>query len=87
MLFSLFLLVQVIVFEIQGSFSKANNTAEECLSSMRTVRSFANEEAEFQHFKEKLRHTQKIYTRKAVFYGAWMLSNNVSMCDVHVVNT
>ena len=86
MLFSLFPLVQDIVFEIQGSFAMANNTAEECLSSMRTVRSFANEEAEFHHFKEKLRHTLKIYSRKAVFYGAWMLSNNVSMCDVVMVS-
>lgn len=49
---------------------------------MRTVRSFANEEAEFQQFKEKLGHTLKIYNRKAFYYGAWMLSNNVS---VHTV--
>ena len=49
---------------------------------MRTVRSFANEEAEFQNFKEKLRHTLKIYTKKAVVYGSWMLSNNVSY--VHI---
>ena len=64
--------------EIQDSFAKANNVAEECLSSMRTVRSFANEEAEFQNFREKLRHTLKIYTKKSVVYGSWMLSNNVS---------
>ena len=81
---SLSLLAQDVVFEIQGSFAKANNTAEECLSSMRTVRSFANEEAEFQTFKKKLRHTLKIFTRKAIYYGAWMLSNNVSVHDVAI---
>ena len=81
---SLSLLAQDVVFEIQGSFAKANNTAEECLSSIRTVRSFANEEAEFQTFKEKLRHTLKIFTRKAIYYGAWMLSNNVSVHDVAI---
>ena len=64
--------------EIQDSFAKANNVAEECLSSMRTVRSFANEEAEFQNFKEKLKCTLRIYTKKAIVYGSWMLSNNVS---------
>ena len=51
---------------------------------MRTVRSFANEEAEFQDFKEKLRHTLKIYTKKAVVYGSWMLSNNVSYVQVQL---
>ena len=53
--------------------------AEECLSSMRTVRSFANEEAEFQHFTAKLRLTLKIYTKRAIVYGSWMLSNNVRL--------
>ena len=46
---------------------------------MRTVRSFANEEAEIQHYAVKLKHTLGIYTKKAVVYGFWMLSNNVSI--------
>lgn len=71
-------MTQVISKEIQDSFAKANTVAEECLSSMRTVRSFANEEAEFQNFRKKLKCTLKIYTKKSVVYGSWMLSNSVS---------
>ena len=46
---------------------------------MRTVRSFANEEAELRHFDLKLRDTIKIVIRKATIYGAWMSSNTVSI--------
>ena len=45
---------------------------------MRTVRSFANEEAELMHFDLKLRDTIKIVIRKATIYGTWMSSNTVS---------
>ena len=62
----------------QESYAKANNVPEECLSSMRTVRSFANEEAELKHFDLKLKDTLKIVIRKATIYGAWMSSNTVS---------
>ena len=61
----------------QESYAKANNVPEECLSSMRTVRSFANEKAELQRFDLKLRHTLKIIKLKATIYGAWMSSNTV----------
>lgn len=46
---------------------------------MRTVRSFANEEAELNHFDVKLKHTLKIVKIKATIYGAWMSSNTVSV--------
>lgn len=46
---------------------------------MRTVRSFANEEAELKHFDVKLKHTLKIVKIKATIYGAWMSSNTVSV--------
>jgi hypothetical protein len=50
---------------------------------MRTVRSFANEEAELKHFDLKLRDTIKIVIRKATIYGAWMSSNTVSIALFH----
>ena len=78
---------QDVTNDIQSSLAKGNTVAEECLSSMRTVRSFANEDAEFQVFKEKLGVTLKIYSRKAIFYGAWMLSNNVSTVKPHLMDT
>ena len=45
---------------------------------MRTVRSFANEEAEVHHYGAKLKHTLGIYKKKSAVYGSWMLSNSVS---------
>ena len=49
---------------------------------MRTVRSFANEKAELQHFDLKLKHTLKIIVTKATIYGTWMSSNTVSKSEV-----
>ena len=71
-------LPQQISKAIQDSFAKANNIAEEVLSSMRTVRSFANEGAEASHFATKLAHTYRIYIKIAFVYGSWMWTNTVS---------
>ena len=63
----------------QESYAKANNVPEECLSSMRTVRSFANEEAELNHFDLRLKQTLKVVKLKATIYGVWMSSNTVGL--------
>ena len=71
--------LQNISKAIQDSLAKANNVAEESLSSMKTVRSFANESAETLLFREKLNLTFSIYKRKAWAYGTYMSNTQVGI--------
>ena len=73
----LFLNTQKVTVDIQDSFARANNVAEEVISSMRTVRSFANEETESEHYATKLKHTHRLFYKKAIIRGSWVWSNNV----------
>ncbi len=52
--------------------------AEEAISTMRTVRSFANEDREKQAYFKKLRVTFKLRCKEALVYGGFMLTNEVS---------
>ncbi|XP_013401168.1 ATP-binding cassette sub-family B member 9 isoform X1 [Lingula anatina] len=63
--------------EIQDTLAIANNVAEETCSSMKTVRSFANETAEVQRYKDKLQDSYKLYKKEALAYGAFMWCNEV----------
>ncbi len=58
--------------------AKANNVAQETISSMRTVRSFANEDVEVENYSTKLTLTLRLYYTKATLYGSWVMTNNVS---------
>ncbi len=63
---------------VQDSLAKANNVAEETISSMRTVRSFANEATEVDNYVTKLAVTLRLCYKEAVLYGSWVMANNVS---------
>ncbi|MEE6504071.1 hypothetical protein FKM82_005059 [Ascaphus truei] len=65
--------------EVQTALAKANNIAEETISAMKTVRSFANEEAEVALYGEKLQRVYALYKKEAVAYTCYSWSTgNVS---------
>eukprot|EP00118_Oscarella_pearsei_P010817 m.68548 g.68548 ORF g.68548 m.68548 type:complete len:655 (+) comp35533_c0_seq4:565-2529(+) len=53
---------------VQTSLAKANNVAEEVISSMRTVRSFANEKGETDKYAVKLKGTLRLNIKQALAY-------------------
>lgn len=61
--------------EVQNSLADANNVAEEACSTMRTVRSFANEAGEVQRYSDKLAYTYKLNKKQAVMYSGFVWSN------------
>ena len=63
---------------MQDSLAKVNEVAEEVISSMRTVRSFANEEDEVKRYDLKLQVTKKLKMKEAVAYAGYIWSNEVS---------
>ncbi|XP_030075698.1 ABC-type oligopeptide transporter ABCB9 [Microcaecilia unicolor] len=58
--------------EVQNALAKANSTAEETLSAMKTVRSFANEETEASIYREKLQQVYILYKKEALAYTYYM---------------
>ena len=64
---SYFCLVQKLKF----SFSKANHVAEESLSTIRTVRSFANEDGEMASYGIKLKEVLNHKIRQALVFNGY----------------
>uniref|UniRef100_A0A8C4TLE6 ABC-type oligopeptide transporter ABCB9 n=1 Tax=Erpetoichthys calabaricus TaxID=27687 RepID=A0A8C4TLE6_ERPCA len=60
--------------EVQDALAKANNIAEETISAMKTVRSFANEDNEVEVYWEKLQHMYKLNKKQALAYVALQVS-------------
>ena len=56
---------------VQDAVSSANQIAAEVMSSMKTVRSFANEDGEFQGFKKKQHGVFKLKVKEAVLFGGY----------------
>ncbi|XP_069353227.1 ABC-type oligopeptide transporter ABCB9 isoform X3 [Eulemur rufifrons] len=54
--------------EVQNALARASNTAEETISAMKTVRSFANEEAEAEVYLQKLQQVYKLNRKEAAAY-------------------
>ena len=72
---------------MQDSLARANEVAEETCSSMRTVRSFANEPVETARYAEKLVVTRKLKVKEAFAYAGYVWSNevrNAACCNVSV---
>ncbi|XP_075424407.1 ABC-type oligopeptide transporter ABCB9 isoform X2 [Ascaphus truei] len=63
--------------EVQTALAKANNIAEETISAMKTVRSFANEEAEVALYREKLQRVYALYKKEAIAYTCYSWSTGV----------
>eukprot|EP00057_Strongylocentrotus_purpuratus_P009686 XP_011664160.1 PREDICTED: ATP-binding cassette sub-family B member 9 [Strongylocentrotus purpuratus] len=68
--------------KVQTSLANANIVAEETVSSLKTVRSFANEEGERKTYWNKLRITYLLRKKEAVAYGFFSVIN--SMCELMV---
>ncbi|KAF2987549.1 hypothetical protein EK904_013222 [Melospiza melodia maxima] len=61
--------------DVQSALAKANNTAEETISAMKTVRSFANEETEANVYWQKLQQVYKLNKREAMAYTYYVWSS------------
>ncbi|CAH1233036.1 ABCB9 [Branchiostoma lanceolatum] len=59
-----------VAVEIQTSFARANEVADETCGNIRTVRSFANEDSECERYSDRLEDTYKLFTRKAFLEGS-----------------
>ncbi|XP_035689925.1 ATP-binding cassette sub-family B member 9-like isoform X1 [Branchiostoma floridae] len=59
-----------VAVDIQTSFARANEVADETCSNMRTVRSFANEDMECERYSNRLKDTYKLYIKKALLEGS-----------------
>ncbi|KAM3937057.1 ABC-type oligopeptide transporter ABCB9 isoform 2-T2 [Leptodactylus fuscus] len=60
--------------EVQTALAKANSTAEETISAMKTVRSFANEETEANVYSEELQQVYSLYKKEAIAYTYYVWS-------------
>lgn len=69
--------LQKLSKDVQNALAKANNTAEETISAMKTVRSFANEEAEANVYWQKLQQVYKLNKREALAYTYYVWSSGV----------
>ncbi|WAR01939.1 ABCB9-like protein [Mya arenaria] len=63
----------VLAEKVQNSLAEANNVAEEDCSTMRTVRSFANETGEVQRYADKLAETFKLNMRQGFMYSGYVV--------------
>ncbi|XP_077966777.1 ABC-type oligopeptide transporter ABCB9-like isoform X2 [Styela clava] len=60
--------------QVQDAYASANEVAEEVVSSMRTVRSFANESGENSRYEEKMLSVYKVQKKQAIAYAGFMWS-------------
>lgn len=63
---------------MQDSFASANGVAEEVVSTMRTVRSFANENGERDRYKDKMNDVYSVKKKQALAYAGYISSNEAS---------
>ncbi|XP_066465715.1 ABC-type oligopeptide transporter ABCB9 isoform X4 [Tiliqua scincoides] len=70
--------------EVQNALAKANSSAEETISAMKTVRSFANEEAEASVYSEKLQRVYELNKKEAMAYTYYVWSNGLTLLIVQV---
>ena len=72
-------LLQALSKKVQESLAKANHVATETFSSIKTVRSFANEEGETERYKKSLEDTYALNKKEAAAYAASTWTNSVSL--------
>ncbi|KAI4894315.1 hypothetical protein NFI96_023094 [Prochilodus magdalenae] len=71
--------------EVQTSLAHANKLAEETISAMRTVRSFANEEQEADSYYHRLHEVFKLNKKQAVAYACFMWSSCVGIAHTKLI--
>ncbi|XP_078074015.1 antigen peptide transporter 1 [Mustelus asterias] len=69
---------QKLSAEVQESLAKANDVAVETFSSMKTVRSFANEDGESRRYGDRLEDTYRLNKKEAAAYAGFMWTNSLS---------
>ncbi|XP_062399140.1 ATP-binding cassette sub-family B member 9 isoform X2 [Sardina pilchardus] len=75
---------QKLTKEVQTSLAQANKVAEETISAMRTVRSFANEEQESESYYSKLLDMFQLNKKQALAYACFMWSSCISELALQV---
>ncbi|KAM6930812.1 ABC-type oligopeptide transporter ABCB9 [Xenentodon cancila] len=70
--------------EVQTTLAEANKVAEETISSMRTVRSFANESGEADSYCAKLLVMYQLNRKQALAYACYMWSTNIAELALEV---
>lgn len=69
---------QKLTKEVQTTLAEANKVAEETISSMRTVRSFANEGGEAESYLAQLLLVFRLNKKQALAYAGYMWASSVS---------
>uniref|UniRef100_A0A3B1IRJ8 Transporter 1, ATP-binding cassette, sub-family B (MDR/TAP) n=1 Tax=Astyanax mexicanus TaxID=7994 RepID=A0A3B1IRJ8_ASTMX len=75
---------QVSLTAVQDSLAEANSVATETFSSMKTVRSFANEDGETERYRKCLEHTYSLNKVEAAAYAASTWTNSMSSLALKV---
>ncbi|XP_036394645.1 antigen peptide transporter 1 [Megalops cyprinoides] len=75
---------QSLSVQVQESLARANDVAMETFSSMKTVRSFANEEGETRRYKQRLEDTYSLNKKEAAAYAASTWTNSLSSLALKV---
>ncbi|XP_069820093.1 ABC-type oligopeptide transporter ABCB9 isoform X2 [Dendropsophus ebraccatus] len=70
--------------EVQTALAKANSTAEETISAIKTVRSFANEETEANVYSEKLQQVYSLYKKEAMAYTYYVWSTGFTQLVLQI---
>lgn len=63
--------------EVQSALARASSVAEETISAMKTVRSFAGEEAEAEVYAQKLQQVYKLNRKQAAAHMYYTWSSGV----------
>ncbi|XP_033495536.1 antigen peptide transporter 1 [Epinephelus lanceolatus] len=75
---------QTIAAKVQESLAKANQVATETFSSMKTVRSFANEDGETERYRQRLEDTYALNKKEAAAYAGSTWANSMTTLALKV---
>ncbi|XP_006865441.1 PREDICTED: ATP-binding cassette sub-family B member 9 isoform X3 [Chrysochloris asiatica] len=70
--------------EVQSALAQASSTAEETISAIKTVRSFANEEEEAKVYSQKLQQVYKLNKKEAAAYTYYVWGSGLTLLVVQV---
>ncbi|KAM9194996.1 ABC-type oligopeptide transporter ABCB9 [Dugong dugon] len=70
--------------EVQSALARASSTAEETISAMKTVRSFANEEEEAEVYSCKLQQVYNLNRKEAAAYTYYVWGSGLTLLVVQV---
>lgn len=72
---------QTHAVKVQESLAKSNSVATETFSSIKTVKSFANEDGESERYRKCLERTYSLNKVEAAGYAASTWTNSVRLID------